>query len=403
MRRLPRRLWLCIAAAVLGLAGALLWLLGPTPLGVAQDLRTVQVWPDRSLGVSSGLWDPSTVLTPTQVLPFGVSRKTDGELARARTYLHFPAYVFAPGTEILHATLYVYVDSSSSSTGEATVGAYRVLEPWSAADLSDEPTTWPSLLDSPIAVATIRFGAAAPQLQASPPPATVIPPTAGPSPSPGPSPTPSTPATAQPTSPPPVTPAADPTPPTATPVVAPTPTSPTSPQPTQPSSPLPSPSASRSSKALASLRLMSFQSPLPTPTALPSPEPTAGPSVSPGVGLEPVVGTWVAWDVTALMRAWLAGEVSDDGLALAPAPEPSADPEAAGDLLVARRSSAADPDTRPYLIVEVKVQPVTPTPVPPLPPAGRRGGWRAAGWLLIGAAVLVLGLTLRRRWDAAND
>ena len=104
----------------------------------------------------------------------------------------------------------------------------------------------------------------------------------------------------------------------------------------------------------------------------------------------------MAWDVTALMRAWLAGQVSDDGLALASAPKPDADPETAGDLLVARQLSADDPDTRPYLIVEVERRPVTPTPVPSLPPAGRHGGWRAAGWLLIGAAVVLLGLTLLR-------
>jgi hypothetical protein len=114
------------------------------------------------------------------------------------------------------------------------------------------------------------------------------------------------------------------------------------------------------------------------------------------VGLEPVAGTWVAWDVTALMRAWLDGDVPDDGLALASAPEPDADPEEAGDLLVARQLSADDPDTRPYLIVKVNVQPVTPTPVPSLPPAGRHRGWRAAGWLLMGAAAVLLGLILRR-------
>ena len=109
--------------------------------------------------------------------------------------------------------------------------------------------------------------------------------------------------------------------------------------------------------------------------------------------------TWLTWDVTALMRAWMVGEVPDDGLALAPAPDPDADPETAGDLLVARQIAADDPDTRPYLIVEFEVHPVTATPVPVLPAAGRHGGWGAVGVVLIGAALLLLlvGLIVRRR------
>jgi len=99
------------------------------------------------------------------------------------------------------------------------------------------------------------------------------------------------------------------------------------------------------------------------------------------------------------MRACLAGEVSDDGLALAPAPDPNADPETAGDLLVARWLAADDPATRPYLIAEFRVHPVTPTPtstpVPVLPSAGGSVGWGAVGLLLIGAALLILGLMVR--------
>ena len=46
------------------------------------------------------------------------------------------------------------------------------------------------------------------------------------------------------------------------------------------------------------------------------------------------------------MRAWLAGEVPDDGLALAPAPDPDADPETTASLLVARWLAADDPGKR---------------------------------------------------------
>jgi hypothetical protein len=98
------------------------------------------------------------------------------------------------------------------------------------------------------------------------------------------------------------------------------------------------------------------------------------------------------------MRAWMAGEVPADGLALASAPDPDADPETAGDLLLARRLTAEDPTTRPYLIVEFEVRPVTPTPVPVLPAAGNRAGWGAAGLLLIGVALMIAGLGVWRVW-----
>ena len=117
----------------------------------------------------------------------------------------------------------------------------------------------------------------------------------------------------------------------------------------------------------------------------------------PVVSLGRVAGTWLTWDVTALMRAWLAGEVPDHGLAVAPAPKPDADPETAGGLLVARRFTADDPDTRPYLIVHFEVHPVTPTPVQVLPRAGSHSGCRATGLLLIGAALLLVVLLVHRR------
>ena len=101
------------------------------------------------------------------------------------------------------------------------------------------------------------------------------------------------------------------------------------------------------------------------------------------------------------MRAWYAGEVPNHGLALAPAPDPDAGPETAGDLLVARWLAVNDFSTKPYIIAEFEVHPVTPTPTatpaPLLPPAGSTVGWRGVGWLLVGAALLILGLAGRRR------
>ena len=93
----------------------------------------------------------------------------------------------------------------------------------------------------------------------------------------------------------------------------------------------------------------------------------------------------------------MVGEVDDYGLALASAPSPDADPETAGDLLVARWLTTDDPDTRPYIVADIEVHPVTPTPIPILPPAGSSSGWWAAPLLLAGAALLILGLGLRRK------
>jgi len=520
MERCARRRSTCVVASLVGLAGVLLCLIGSTSPGSAQGLRTIQVWPDRSLGVSSGMWEPSAVPTPTQVLPLGVSRAASSDLVQGRTYLHFPPDVFPPNTEILHATLYMYVDSASGSGQQVSLGTYRVLDPWGEEDGSADPATWPRVQVSPIAVTTARFGAGSPPRPTSPP------------------------------------------------------------VPTQPSSPISTPSAratetsallskppghgllqgsritldpqtaqvkvgattvvdilvenvtdlyhaevyltfdpallevvdNDSSREGVQIRPGTFlgsdfeenivypgegeiefaqtvpneavsgtgilativfrgkavgttplefaavilqdpdydfigfeiadgsavvgrqdspiatpsDSPLatptripptstpratltPTPAATPPPGATAPPPTSPpptltppptaaGVALEPVPGTWLTWDVTALMRAWLAGEVPDDGLALAPAPQPDADPETAGDLLVARYLTANDPDTRPYVIVGFRVLPTTPTPVPGLPPAGRpAGGWREAGLVIIGMAVILLGLAVRRK------
>jgi hypothetical protein len=99
------------------------------------------------------------------------------------------------------------------------------------------------------------------------------------------------------------------------------------------------------------------------------------------------------------MRAWLAGEVEDYGLALAAAT--GCCPGASDNLLVARMLTADDPDTMPYLIVSFEIHPVTPTPtatlVPLLPPAGNAVGWQGVPLLFGGVVLLVLGLAVRRR------
>ena len=401
MDKRPRRPRPHSIAALLTLVGALACLIGSTAPGEAQISRTIQVWPDRSIGVAHRLWESPTGQAVTQVLPFGITRNPNGEAIQARTYLHFARNVLPPGSEIVRATLYVYVDSSSGN-GETKVGAYRVLEPWDEGDWSDDPAVWPALLTSPIAVTTVRFGAAA-----SPVPGTPALPTASPSPTgpaststPSPTPppaagTPTTGATAPPaTATPPTAPSA-----TAPPTIPPPPTRtpPTSPGPTPPTSPLALPPVPQRSTSSRSPGLMALDSPLATP---PTPSPTRSsppPPLAPGANLGPVTGRWLTWDVTALARAWQAGEVPDDGLALAPAPRPDADPETAGALLVARQLSADDLDTRPYLIVELEVRPTTPTPPPTLPSAGRRGGWTGVGLVVVGMIVLIAGLVAKHR------
>lgn len=540
---------------MLGLAGVLLCLAGPAFPAGAQDSRILQVWPDRGIGVASGLLEDATAHAETQVLPFGVCRTSSGDVVRARTYLRFPLDVFPPGTEILRTTLYVYTDGGSNA-GEAAFGAYRVLEPWEEDGWSDDPATWPILLAVPIASTVASFDVVTPTPPPPPPtpiPTTVLTVTAtptltatetsalfskpaghglvqvaaaattvtvtldpldsevtvgatttvdilienvtdlysadvyltfdetllevvdadpstedvveiqpgifpgevvenivyqdqddgeiyfyqttgdgpvsdsgvlasitfrgkkvgtsslhfeevylddggqddadtrngsvtvtseeSPTPTPGPSPTPTS------TS----TPGPSPTPTsTSTPGPSPTPTSPSSslvtPTPGPTSTPTPRPPTST-------------PGPTPTSPASPSPTPTSLPSTAPVVSLRQGAGTWLVWDVTALMRAWQAREIHNHGLALAPAPDPDADPETTGDLLVARWLAADDHDTRPYLIVEFDVHPVTPEPV--LPPAGSPAGWGGAGVLLIGAVLLTLGLAMRRGFRCA--
>ncbi len=113
------------------------------------------------------------------------------------------------------------------------------------------------------------------------------------------------------------------------------------------------------------------------------------------------------------MRAWYVGEVPNDGLALASAPDPNGVPEEMADLLVARWIAAADSETMPHIIVEFDVHPVTPTPMPTptqpssplaipssaqvLPAAGSVAGWWAVGIWIVGMALLAFGLIKRRQ------
>jgi hypothetical protein len=336
-----------VGASLVGLGGMLLCLVAPSLPAGAQDYRTWQVWPDRSLGVSSGLLEGATVRDAAQVFPFGVCR-TSGDVVYARTYLHFPLDVFPPGSEVLHATLHVYVDSSSD-TGEARLGAYRVLEPWGEGNRTEDAAAWPALLTSPIAVTAARFDVTTSVLPVPKAVAAAI----------------SNRAATFLTSP----------------LLTPTPTE------------TPRPTATPDLTAIPTREL----TPSPPVSPLPTPTPSS-PGAGPSVPLGQVAGGWLTWDVTALLRAWMAGEVPDDGLALAAGPEPNADPETAGGLLVARQFTADDPGTRPYLIVEFEVRPVTPTPVPVLPSAGSPMGWTAAGLLLIGVVLLILGPLVQRKF-----
>jgi len=341
MERRLRKLLPEAVVFLLGLMGSLLYVVNPTLTAGAQDFRSLQVWPDRSIGITSGLLEDSATHATTQSLPIGAYRSSEGDVVYARTYLHFPLDVFPPGTEVLHATLHMYVDSGTD-LGEATLGVYRALEPWERADWGGDPGAWPAILASPLAVTTARFEVMTPTLPVSP------------------------------------------TTPTATPGLTATPTV------TPTITPVPSPILT------------------PTPPTSPLPTPTSSPTVTvPVVRLERVTDTWVSWDVTVLMRAWLAGDVPNAGLVLASAPDPAADPEEMGNLLLARWFTATDLNTRPHIIVEFNVNPVTPTPTPPtsplstpspvLPPAGSAVGWQAVGLVFIGAVLLILGLAQWKR------
>lgn len=336
----------------------------PKPGHPTPHLRSMQVWPDMSVGIASDQLEGLPGHADTRVLPFGLCCASAGEPTRARTYLHFPLDVFPLGTEVLRATLYVYVDSSSGP-GEAAFGAHRVLDPWDEGGWRNDPSTWPAILKPPVAITRARFDALA-----LPVPGSFARARGG-------------------------------SKPMLMSFLSPLPT---------PDSTLATPTSSPSPSPSPTLALTRSPTPTPAGTATPTPETTATPhstpaatkppSVTPGPPLGSTEGTWLTWDVTVLLRAWMSGEVADHGLALDLVPQGG--PQAAEDLLVARRLAADDPKTKPYLIADIEVHPVTPTPeptatpVPVLPPAGGSSGWSAGGPLLIIAALFLLGLALRR-------
>jgi hypothetical protein len=130
---------------------------------------------------------------------------------------------------------------------------------------------------------------------------------------------------------------------------------------------------------------------------------------------------WFTWDVTTMVQGWLGG-TANHGLAIA-----AADPaSAADDWAAARRISAGDPTTLPYLEITYTAPPATDTPTPtpkprptaeprptappaepeptptPLPaillPESGAGSRAGALWLLAaGGLALLAGLARRRR------
>jgi len=100
---------------------------------------------------------------------------------------------------------------------------------------------------------------------------------------------------------------------------------------------------------------------------------------------------WITWDVTAAVRQWTDGG-ANNGLSIAAADPASTESEWAG----ARRLTAGDPDTRPYLTVELATPTATPAPIatatasppPVLPETGATFG---GGWLLVGVLLILLG------------
>ncbi|MGQ9716970.1 MAG: DNRLRE domain-containing protein, partial [Anaerolineae bacterium] len=127
-------------------------------------------------------------------------------------------------------------------------------------------------------------------------------------------------------------------------------------------------------------------------------------------------GGWFTWDIIGLVEGWVSGARPNYGLALA-----AADPSAVTDnWAAARRLSADDPETQPFLnlslgwpeIVTVHPPPISPTPSPSPPPlptptpapvllpeTGGSGAGANTAWVivLLGLALAMAGWLARRR------
>ena len=151
MRSWSRGLQLCLVVIVLSVGGCLFCFLCSRQDVAAQTSRAFQVWPDQSVGIASGSLGGTVSTTDRGVLPSGVATVPTGGVVRGRTYLVFSTDGFPDGTDISRATLHFYVDSVSRP-GRALAGVYRVLDPWGATGWSENPATWPELLDTPTEV-----------------------------------------------------------------------------------------------------------------------------------------------------------------------------------------------------------------------------------------------------------
>jgi hypothetical protein len=101
---------------------------------------------------------------------------------------------------------------------------------------------------------------------------------------------------------------------------------------------------------------------------------------------------WYSWEITALVQAWRAG-TPNNGLAVTSADLSST----ADDWAAARRLTAGDPTTSPYLDIAYR----TPEPVPepyepeaPLLPVTGEDPTEPTDWLFLAAAGAVLGASL---------
>lgn len=322
---------------------------GPT---ASFEARTMQIWPDRRVGVSSDRLGSAASYVDSQILPFGRFDLSGGEFVEARTYLHFPIDSFPLGTDVKQATLHVYVDSRSEGD-VAEFGVYRVLEPWSETGWNNAPGSWPALLHSPVAITEVApdVEAALPESRATLKLARMV--SDSPLPTPGPS-------------------------------------------------LLPTPSLTHTPTPQMTAEVTQTPTPKPASTSTPTEAPDVTPSAT-TLTMGKATGQWIVWDVTALVRGWVLEEVDDYGLALAIAPEPGADPDVVGSLILARLLTADDVNTAPYIIADVEIHPVTPTPMPTpipiLPPAGSRSpaGWGGIGVSLVGVGLLMAGLGLALR------